>query len=103
MAIVAVSIAPNGVNDTSLSKYVAKALEVIKREERVRYRLDPMFTTLEGDLNVILPLVGRMHEALADMGAPRISTVVKIDDRRDKDVHMNDKVESVEQKLGKRD
>jgi uncharacterized protein YqgV (UPF0045/DUF77 family) len=41
-----------------------------------------------------------MHESLFDAGALRVSTTIKIDDRRDKPGDMDDKVRSVEEKLG---
>lgn len=62
----------------------------------MRYRLDPMFTTLEGDLKTIFEIIEKMHEAVAQAGAARISTVIKIDDRRDKQAPMEAKVEVVE-------
>jgi uncharacterized protein (TIGR00106 family) len=99
MAIVAVSIAPSGTEGTSLSAYVAEAERVIRADGRVKYRLDPMFTTLEGDLSVCLEIVEKMHEALFAMGCKRVGSVIKIDDRRDKVVHMEDKVKAVEEKL----
>ena len=95
MAIVAVSISPVG-EGTSVSRFVAAALGVVRAQQAVRYRLDPMFTTLEGDLSEILALVQRMQEAVFEAGAARVSTVIKIDDRRDKEVRMDDKVRSVE-------
>ena len=53
MAIAAVSIAPVG-EGTSVSAYVAEALRVVRAQDRVAFRLDPMFTTLEGELREIL-------------------------------------------------
>jgi uncharacterized protein (TIGR00106 family) len=99
MAIVAVSIAPSGMPGTSLSAYVAEAERVIRDDGRVKFRLDPMFTTMQGDLHVCLEIVEKMHEALFKMGAPRVGTVIKIDDRRDKVVDMDDKVRAVEERL----
>lgn len=99
MAIVAVSIAPSDTGGVSLSKYVAEAERVIRADGRVKYRLDPMFTTLQGDLGVCLEIVQKMHEALAAMGCKRIGSVIKIDDRRDKPSDMDAKVRSVEDKL----
>ena len=96
MAIAAVSISPVGAG-TSVSKYVAAALAVARAQDRVRFRLDPMFTTLEGELGEIYALVGRMQEAVFAAGAVRVSTVLKIDDRRDVDVHMEDKVRRIEE------
>ena len=98
MAIAAVSISPVGVG-TSVSKYVAAALEVVRAQSRVRYRLDPMFTTLEGELTDIYALVQVMQEAVFAAGAQRVGTVIKIDDRRDRAVRMEEKVASVEKLL----
>lgn len=102
MAIVAVSISPTvGTPDegVSVSRYVARALEVVRAQQAVRFRLDPMFTTLEGDLDEIFALIRRMQEAVFDAGAVRVGTVLKIDDRRDRTVAMEDKVRSVEEQL----
>ncbi len=98
MAIVAVSIAPSGTESSSLSRYVARALEVIRDDGRVEWELNSMFTTMQGELADCLEIIGEMHEALAEMGAPRIASVIKIDDRRDKPADMKVKVESA---LGK--
>ncbi len=102
MAIVAVSISPTvGTPDegVSVSRYVARALEVVRAQQAVRYRLDPMFTTLEGDLDEIFGLVRDMQEAVFAAGAQRVGTVIKIDDRRDREVRMEDKVRAVEERL----
>jgi len=98
MAIAAVSISPVG-EGVSVSRYVAAALRVVREQDRVRHRLDPMFTTLEGDLADIYALVARMQEAVFEAGAQRVGTVLKIDDRRDQRVEMEQKVRSVESKL----
>jgi uncharacterized protein (TIGR00106 family) len=97
MAIAAVSISPVGAG-TSVSRYVAAALAVCRAQDRVRFRTDPMFTTLEGDLADIYALVTRMQEAVFAAGAERVGTVLKIDDRRDRDVSMEAKLASVEAK-----
>jgi uncharacterized protein (TIGR00106 family) len=98
MAIAAVSISPVGAG-TSVSRYVAAALRVAAAQDRVRWRLDPMFTTLEGELGDILALVAAMQEAVFDTGAERVSTVLKIDERRDRAARMEDKVRAVEEQL----
>jgi uncharacterized protein (TIGR00106 family) len=98
MAIAAVSIAPVG-SGVSVSRFVTAALRVARGQDRVRWRLDPMFTTLEGELADILDLVARMQEAVFAAGAERVSTVLKIDERRDRGVRMEDKVRVVEAAL----
>lgn len=98
MAIVAVSISPVG-DGVSVSRHVAAALRVLHGQARVRFRLDPMFTTLDGDLDEIFSLIRQMQEAVFAAGAVRLGTVIKIDDRRDRSVSMDDKVASVVQQL----
>ncbi len=95
MAIVAVSIAPVG-DGVSVSRHVAAALQVVREQDRVRHRLDPMFTTLEGDLDEIFALIRSMQEAVFAAGAQRVGTVIKIDDRRDRRVAMEDKIRAVD-------
>jgi len=98
MAIVAVSISPIG-EGTSVSHYVAAAQRILEAQDRVRFRLDPMFTTLDGDLDEIFGLIRDMQEAVFAAGAERVSSVIKIDDRRDRAVRMEEKVSKVEKLL----
>jgi len=99
MAIVNVSIAPLGTGNTSISHYVAACHEVLRRYPEVKWQLTPMGTIIEGDLARILEVVALMHEVPFAKGALRVSTLIKIDDRRDKDATMVDKVRAVEDKL----
>lgn len=99
MAIVEVSVLPIGTKSTSVSSYVAKAERVLRQQKDVKYQLTPMATVLEGDLDVILSLVRKMHETVFSDEIKRVLTMIKIDDRRDKPSTMEGKVKSVEQKL----
>ena len=47
----------------------------------------------------IMPAIKRAHERLFELGVTRVSTLIKIDDRRDKKVRKSDKVESVKRIL----
>jgi uncharacterized protein (TIGR00106 family) len=58
-----------------------------------------MGTIIEGELNDILRVIRQMHEAPFAAGAARVSTLIKIDDRRDKAHSMIGKVRSVREKL----
>jgi len=99
MAIVALSIAPLGTDTTSVSRYVAETQRVLRKHPDLKAQLDSMFTTIEGDLSEIFAAIQEMHEALIAMGAQRLSTVVKIDDRRDSAHTMAEKVAAVERQL----
>ena len=99
MAIVQVSIVPLGTKTTSISKYVARALKVLQNQKSVSYKLTPMGTVLEGDLDEVLSMVRQMHESVFGEGVQRVVTIVNIDDRRDKTATMESKISSVESKL----
>jgi len=99
MALIKVSIIPLGTGATSISKYIARAVEVLQGEN-IKYELTAMGTIVEGDLDRLLTLARKMHEAVFDAGVMRAVTIIEIDDRRDKPSTMISKVESVKKKLG---
>lgn len=84
MAIVEASIVPLGTGTTSLSKYVADCHKILENEKRIKFQLTPMGTVFEGDLDIILSIIRKMHEIPFENEAMRVSTMIKIDDRRDK-------------------
>jgi uncharacterized protein (TIGR00106 family) len=94
MVIVEVSFVPLGVG-VSLSKYVAEAWKLIE-QSGLKHEYHSMGTNIEGDLDEIFALIRKCHERFFEMGAPRVSTSVKISERRDKPSGMRDKVESVQ-------
>ncbi len=98
MAIVQFTIAPLGTGSTSVSKYVADCHKVVM-ESGLNYQLTPMSTIVEGDLDEILSVIRKMHEVPFEKGAQRVSTSIKIDDRRDKETSMQRKLDSVMNKL----
>ena len=99
MAVVFVSITPLGTGTPSVSRYVA-GVERILRGTSLKSQLTAMGTIIEGDLDEILAVIRRMHEQPFTEGAVRVSTFMKIDDRRDRPEHSIDgKVRSVEDKL----
>ena len=99
MAIAEVTIAPLGTGSPSVSRYVAECHKVLAQEKGLKYQLTPMSTIIEGELDRILEAVRKMHEVPFAAGAMRVSTSIKIDDRRDKELTMAGKIQSVEEKL----
>ncbi len=98
MAIVALSVTPIGTGSPSVGEYVAEAIRVIERSG-LRYEMNAMHTVIEGDLEAILRLVPAIHSACFARGARRVSTVMKIDDRRDAPSSIEGKVRSVHERM----
>jgi len=99
MAIVEVSITPLGTGTPSVSQFVAQAHKRLIETPGLKAQLTPMSTVLEGDLDLILKAIREAQEAVFAAGALRVSTSVKIDDRRDRIGTMEGKVRAVEEKL----
>ena len=95
--MVDVSVVPIGVG-VSLSPYVA-ACERVLREAGLTTRLHAYGTNVEGEWDAVFAAIRRCHEVVHEMGAPRISTVIKLGTRTDKPQTLDDKVRSVESKL----
>jgi uncharacterized protein (TIGR00106 family) len=92
-----VSIVPIGVG-VSLSAYVA-ACERVLREAGLNPQLHAFGTNVEGEWDTVFAAVKRCHEAVHAMGAPRVSTTMRLGTRADRDQSLDDKVRSVERKL----
>jgi uncharacterized protein (TIGR00106 family) len=84
----------------SLSPYVA-ACEKVLRSAGLKVQFHANGTNLEGDWDAVFAAVKRCHETVHGMGAPRIFTVLKIGTRTDRDQSMEEKISSVEKRLGK--
>ena len=95
-----VSIVPIGVG-VSLSKYVA-ACERIFKEACLKTHLHAYGTNVEGEWDTVFAAIKRCHEVIHEMGAPRISTTIRVGTRTDRDQTMADKVKSVQNKLSDR-
>ncbi len=99
MAVVEISVAPLGTATPGVSDYVAACLELVADSGLV-YQLNPMGTVIEGDIDEVFVLLRKMHEVPFGKGAERVSTLIKIDDRRDHGSHgLQGKIDSVLDKL----
>jgi uncharacterized protein (TIGR00106 family) len=83
----------------SVSKQVAMC-ERILAEAGLKTHLHAYGTNIEGDWDTVFAAVKRCHEALHNSGVPRVSTNMRFGTRTDKEQGMEDKIRSVEEKLG---
>ena len=100
MATADLTVIALGRPDASASEYIAAIQRKLAAQDRVGYRMHAMGTSLEGPTDEILRIVGELHATPFEQGVPRVYTVLKLDERRDKpDQTLDDKVQSVEKRL----
>jgi uncharacterized protein (TIGR00106 family) len=90
-----ISVVPLGTGSAGVSEYVADCMDVLAKSSGIKYRLTPMGTILEGPLDLVLKVARAMHEVPFTKGAVRVITTLKIDDRCDKALTMQGKLDSV--------
>ena len=95
--IVDLCVVPLGVG-VSVSKYVAQC-ERILAQAGLKTHLHAYGTNIEGDWETVFEAIKACHEAIHEMGAPRITTTIRLGTRTDREQSMEDKVQSVETKL----
>jgi uncharacterized protein (TIGR00106 family) len=91
-------IVPLGVG-VSVSDYIV-ACEKMIISRGLSHQLHPYGTVIEGDWDEVFACVKACHQIVHDMGAPRITTTLKVGTRTDKKQSMQDKMDSVLDKLG---
>jgi uncharacterized protein (TIGR00106 family) len=99
MATADLTVIGLGRPDTSASAYIAEIQRRLAAQDRVGYRLHAMGTSLEGPTDDILRVVGELHAVPFELGLPRVYTVLKLDERRDREQSLDDKVASVQRLL----
>ncbi len=96
MVLAQLSISPIDVG-ISLHKYVKEALKTLQKYDKIKLQVNDMSTIIEApDIDTLFDAVKEAHEAVFKIGAHRVITELKVDDRRDKKVHLGDKKEKVE-------
>ncbi|MHA1409889.1 MAG: MTH1187 family thiamine-binding protein [Candidatus Odinarchaeia archaeon] len=100
MIVAEVSIVPIGTESASLSKYVAKAFNKLKSFKEIKVELSAMATILESDdLDKIFQAIKEAKEEVFKMGVKRVVVYFKMDERRDKNLSIKSKLESVKRNL----
>jgi uncharacterized protein (TIGR00106 family) len=95
--LVDLCIVPIGVG-VSLSTYIAECEKVLT-EAGLKTSLHSYGTNIEGEWDDVFAAIKRCHEKVHAMGAPRITTTIKMGTRTDRDQTMEDKIDSVKSKL----
>lgn len=90
-------VVPLGVG-VSVSPYIA-ACQKILDEAKLEHRMHAYGTNVEGEWDAVFAAVKRCHEVVHSMGAPRITSTLRLGTRTDRHQSMDDKITSVVEKL----
>ncbi len=93
-----ISVVPLGTGSTSLGQYVADIKKFLE-SRGIPHTLTDMGTIIEGEVEELLRLARELHEIPFQAGAKRVYTNIRIDDRRDRQTHLGEKVERVIERL----
>ena len=96
-----ISIVPIGTSDTSMGKEIAAAYDAIRNiRDLKKITLTPMSTQVESDnLDDIFQAIYAAHNSAKSVGAKRVISTIRIDERVDKPNTLDDKVQSVKAKV----
>ena len=89
-AIAEIQVVPIGAG-VSVRAEVKRAHEIL-RESGLNVQLHAYGTNVEGDLDLILMTIRRVHEQLHAEGVVRLSTAIKLGTRTDKEVSLSGKL-----------
>ena len=100
-----ISVIPIGIRSettTSMSKEIAAAFDAIQKIKGLKTMLTPMGTQIESEnFANILQAIEVAHQVVRTAGAKRIMSTIRIDERLDKSISLEENVESVMEKIGK--
>lgn len=93
--LVDIAVEPLGTSTTSISKYIKKVFEILDKKG-IKYYPAPSMTTIElYDITQLGYLLKEINDELEKMGVKRIVTILKIDDRRDKENSITHKLDVI--------
>jgi len=92
------SIVPIG-SGSSIGDKLAEVLRIVDASG-LPYKANPMGTVIEGEWDDVLKLIKKCHMALMKNGE-RTLTNITIDDRKDMPNRIDEKVKSIERRIGK--
>jgi uncharacterized protein (TIGR00106 family) len=90
-----ITILPIGREGASVGDILVEVRRRLEAQDRVRFEMHAMGTSLEGDAADIFSLAADLHAVPFTEDIPRVYTVLKVDQRIDREQTLEDKVESV--------
>jgi len=92
------SIIPIGIG-SSIGDQLAEIFKIVDASG-LPYKVNPMGTVVEGEWDEIMKLIKQCHKIVMKTGE-RVVTTISIDDRKEKSNRIEEKVKSIERRIGK--
>lgn len=94
MALLEISVIPVGTQTASFSSYVSNAIQLIE-QKGLNYQVTPTSTVIEGNLQELMSVAQQIHQHAFTNGCQRVITNISIDERNDKNMSLNQQVQSI--------
>ncbi len=95
--MVDICIVPLGVG-VSVSDYIVECQRIFEKAN-LSHEMHPYGTNVEGEWDKVMAAVKACHEKVHEMGAPRITSSMRLGTRTDREQSMQDKLVSVYEKM----
>lgn len=99
MATADITVLPIGREGASVGDLLAEIARHLGSQDKVRFEMHAMGTSLEGEPADIFALAAELHAIPFRSEIPRVYTVLKVDQRTDKPQTLESKVRSVQDRL----
>lgn len=76
-ALVSIQILPKTEGNKDYIPYIDEAISIIINSG-VNYQVNPLETTMEGDLSQLLAIVEKMNKRMVELGCPSVISQIKI-------------------------
>ena len=96
--LIGFSVVPLGTG-SSIGDQIAEVMRIVDASG-LSYKANPMATVVEGEWDEMMDLVKMCHAAVMK-SAERVVTTISIDDRKGRQGRIEEKVKSVERRIGK--
>lgn len=76
-ALVSIQIIPKPAQGLDVIALVDEAISIIDKAG-IRYEVNSLETTMEGELSELLPIITKMNERMVELGSPNVISQIKV-------------------------
>jgi len=76
-SLISVQIIPKTPNGENVIPYVDEAIKIIQ-ESGIKYKVHPLETTMEGDMDILFQVISKMNKRMIELGSNNCITQIKV-------------------------